>query len=244
MEQINEIKDNTSFETTIYVVEEEKEIIQEVIVKYHTVKYHTEHIICKGKELEEFKKLADNIYEVFLDLEGYKMTLPIKKINGLCCDAIIDIQKIKQGDTRYSIVFKIDSPKLFEEEDGDLINKNYYYENFGFPHEGEFDKDIHILHSLIKIKYLLSNLQYCYDKNKLTTITNDNLELFTSVFESPNVEMCADKCCVCLTTTTNKTKCKHSLCFICWEQIKFIRTDENQEHINCPMCRQNIEIIE
>jgi hypothetical protein len=235
MEQINEIKDNSSS------LEEKVDIpVEEELI----VKYKTEQIICKGEELKEIKKLADNIYEVFLELDGYKLTLPIKKINGLCCDAIIDIHKNKPEDTRYFIIFKIESPKLFEEEDGDLVNKNYYYENFGYIHEDEFDKDTHILHYLIKIKYLLSNLQYCYGSNRLTLTTNDNLELFTSVFESPNLEMICDKCCVCLTTTTNKTKCKHSLCFICWEQIKFIRTDENEEHINCPMCRENIEIID
>jgi len=212
-------------------------IEEEIIVNFIPEGFGLETIICKGEKLKEFKKLADNIYEVFLDLEGYKITLPIKKINGLCCDPIFEIEK--RG-TRYCINFRIESPKLFEEEDGDLVNKCYYFQSLGCPHEDEFDKDIHILHSLIKIIHLLEYLHYCYGKNKLTTITNDNLELFTSVFETPNVEMCADKCCVCLTTTTNKTPCNHPLCFICWEQIKF--HIENGEHkLDCPICRQNIQ---
>ena len=218
--------------------EVEKEVEEELIITFTTNGMGLETVICKGEELKQMKKLADNIYNTFLELEGYKITLPIKKINGLRCDPIFHIDK--RG-TRYCISFKVESSQLFEEEDEDLIIKSYFYNNFGCPNEDEFDKDIHILHSLIKIKYLLENLQYCYASNKLTLYINDNLELLTSVFDNPNIEMCAENCCVCLTTTTNKTPCKHSLCFICWEQIKIHKDEEADEYkLDCPICRENI----
>jgi hypothetical protein len=231
-------------ERPIEAFEEEEEVEE---VKEVSVKYKTDIIICKGEELKKMKEITDNIYDVFLDLDGYKMTLPIKKINGLCCDPIISIQKDTYQSDTFNIDFKIESDKLFKKwDDGEYRKKNYYFEHFGFIHEDEFDKDTHILHILIIIKYLLSNLQYCYGSNRLTLTTNDNLELFTSVFENPNIEMCCDKCCVCLTTTTNKTSCNHSLCFICWEQIK-IQTHEDEDEddeIPCPICRKDIQHID
>lgn len=91
----------------------------------------------------------------------------------------------------------------------------------------------------IKSKYILSNLKYCYVENELT-FTPSPMLLLSSIFENPNVELNCEECCVCNIATTNKTPCSHSLCFICWEQIK----KDEHDNIPCPLCREDISNVE
>jgi len=237
MEEVKQTLDIRNFMGNSSLKKAEIPIEEEVSVMFDTFP-----IICKGEQLKNMKKLADNIYEVFLDIEGYNLTFPIKKIGGLCCEAILDI--FQKNDT-YVVKFKIQSSKIFEEDgEGDYINKKYFHKNLSIVKEDEFDKDTHILHNLIKIEYLLSDLEYCYNLNELTIYPhNINLDLILSIFDNPNVEMNCGDCSVCLTTTNNKTKCNHYLCFICWEQIKIKTNEADDVELPCPLCRTNIQYI-
>jgi hypothetical protein len=206
------------------------------------VMFDTMPITCEGEELKQMKELAYKIYEVFLDIEGYNLTFPITKIGGLCCEAILEIDP---KNNYYLVKFKIQSSKILEEDgQGDYQLKRYFYKLLDYVKQDEFDKDTHILHNLIKIKFILSNLEYCHNLNTLTIYPhNINLDLLLSIFENPNVEMCCDKCSVCLTITRNKTKCNHSLCFICWEQIKIQTNEADDDYLPCPLCREDIIYI-
>lgn len=60
---------------------------------------------------------------------------------------------------------------------------------------------------------------------------------------SKNKEM--DKCCVCFETNVVITKCRHNLCRVCFENIKYeLETDDiYEDEMNyklCPMCRTHI----
>jgi hypothetical protein len=60
---------------------------------------------------------------------------------------------------------------------------------------------------------------------------------------SKNKEM--DKCCVCFETNVVTTKCRHNLCRVCFQNIKYeLETDDiYEDEMNyklCPMCRTHI----
>ena len=73
-------------------------------------------------------------------------------------------------------------------------------------------------------------------------IENDFLNLFK---DFSNIKLDCDVCCVCYEQTHTKTKCNHSLCFLCSENIKLEPEDDDDECLilKCPICRQDSRII-
>ena len=125
------------------------------------------------------------------------------------------------------------------------IEKNYFMEKI-FSQNNKIITINDIIEILLILKYLFYTLKYCYISNMLEFNSFLNLELFTSVYDNPNIEILGEKCCVCFITTTNKTHCKHSLCFKCWEEIKPQQVDQGEYEetiLPCPLCRQNIYYI-
>jgi hypothetical protein len=129
--------------------------------------------------------------------------------------------------------------------DDNTIEKIYYMEKV-YNKNNKIITVMDIIEILLIVKYLLFNLKYCYVSNMLDLNPYINLDLFTSMFDNPNIEMYGEKCCVCFIMTTNKTSCNHYLCFKCWEQVKSQQVDEGEYEetiLPCPLCRKNIYYI-
>jgi hypothetical protein len=171
---------------------------------------------------------------------------PVKSIDGLKCESVLYITYSYNSDTNdynMTIVLNILSNTIMYNDSG--TEKNYYIDKL-LHITNKIITLIDIIEILIILKYLFYNLKYCYVNNMLVLNTYINLDLFTSIFDNPNIELSGEKCCVCFITTTNKTPCKHYLCFKCWEQVKSQQVDEGEYEetiLPCPLCRKNIYYI-
>jgi|694.fasta_scaffold04581_30 hypothetical protein len=221
--------------------------------KQMIVEFNNTQIVCEGTELQMIEEMSLEYIDIILNIESYDdkhyfIKLPIKTINGLLCECSLQFQyylpnKIYQPDIDtdkpfYRVFFKVISPKLSLGEHYNYANKRYYEKKLFEDTQTEYTlTDLTII--FIKSKYLLSNLKYCYVENELT-FKPSHILLLSSIFENPNIELNCEECSVCRITTTNKTPCNHSLCFICWEQIK----ENENEIIPCPLCREDITNVE
>lgn len=53
-----------------------------------------------------------------------------------------------------------------------------------------------------------------------------------------------DECCVCKEYVNTTTKCNHSLCILCFEQIKIVEDEEEETEVRkCPLCREDIDCL-
>jgi len=175
-----------------------------------------------------------------------RIKFPINKIDGLKCEPVLLITysyNLHTNDYNMTIIINIISNTIMYNHC--TTEKIYYMEKI-YNKNNKIITVIDIIELLLIVKYLFFNLKYCYVSNMLELNTFVNLELFTSVFDNPNIEIFGEKCCVCFIATTNKTKCKHSLCFKCWEEIKPQQVEESEYEetiLPCPLCRQNIYYI-
>ena len=92
-----------------------------------------------------------------------------------------------------------------------------------------------------KIMTIFRTVEY----DKLHGFIVDGFKIRNDPVIIPNID---DICCVCRDPCFVKTKCSHTLCLQCWGSI--IKTkypegaDDFDAHINCPMCRQSLNITE
>ena len=210
------------------------------------IKYRNIDIYCEGEEFKKMELLAkDLLHKINVDKVD-QIKFPINSIDGLQCKSILYItysQNLQNSDYNMTITFNILSNNLMY--DNTTFEKIYFIEKV-FNKNNKLITVIDIIEILIILKYLFTNLKYCYVKNMLEINSSLNLELFTSIFENSNIEILGEKCCVCFVTTTNKTPCKHYLCFKCWEQVlpQQVEEEEYEETIlPCPLCRKNIYYI-
>lgn len=244
---MEEIKRGTSLYDLLHQPKEE--------TKQMIVEYNNTQIICEGTELQMIEDMSLEYINSVQDIGSYEnaqylIKLPIKYVNGLLCDCIIKFgyyscERYGSNHThietkKYHLVaLKVISNHLNMGEKYNYQTNKMYYDTKLIE-----DKSSQITHndlmiSIIKAKYILSNLKYCYFENVLTLKPSKILSI-ASIFENPNVKLNCEDCAVCHNSTTNKTSCSHSLCFICWEQIK----ENEEEVIPCPLCREDISNVE
>jgi len=95
----------------------------------------------------------------------------------------------------------------------------------------------------MKLQYILHNYRF----NNYLGIFEDKKNFkniavsLHNVFNTKNIKLINDECCVCMELTRNKTKCNHTICYICWDTIKRTRNDDEFLHKQCPMCRECID---
>ena len=210
------------------------------------INYRNVEIICEGEEYKKMELLANDIYHKLNVDKVDQIKFPINKIDGLKCESILYItysHNLDNDEYNMTITINILSKNLMY--NNITIEKIYFIEKI-FNTINKLITKIDIIEILIILKYLFTNLKYCYVNNMLELNSYINLDLFTSIFENPNIEILGEKCCICFITTTNKTHCKHSLCFKCWEEIKPHQVDQGEYEetiLPCPLCRQNIYYI-
>ena len=210
------------------------------------INYRNIVIVCEGEEYKKMELLAKDIFHKINVDKVDQIKLPINKIDGLKCESVLYITysyNLHTNDYNMTIVINILSNKIMYNECG--IEKIYFVEKV-FNKNNKIITVIDIIEILLILKSLFFNLKYCYVTNMLEFNSFLNLELFTSIFYNPNIEILGEKCCVCFITTTNKTHCKHLLCFKCWEEIKPQQVDQGayeETILPCPLCRKNIYYI-
>jgi hypothetical protein len=217
------------------------------------VEFNNTQIVCEGTELQMIEEMSFEYTDSVQDTDSYDngqylIKLPIKSVNGLNCNCFIKFgyytsQRCRCDDTiieekKYTFA----SLKVFSTH----LNMGENYSSYQMYYDKKIllDQYVPIFHTdimkcIIKAKYLLSNLKYCYFENQLT-LKPSHILLLSSIFENPNIELNCEECSICRITTTNRTPCNHSLCFICWEQIK----ENEDEIIPCPLCREDISNVE
>lgn len=212
------------------------------------IKYRNIDIYCEGEEFKKLELLAkDLLHKINVDKVD-RIKCPINKIDGLKCEPVLLITysyNLHTNDYNMTIIINIMSNTIMY--NNSTTEKNYFMEKL-YTKNNKIITVIDIIKILLIVKYLFFNLKYCYLSNLLELNTSINLDLFTSVFDNPNIEIFGEKCCVCFMITTNKTQCNHSLCFKCWEEIKPQQFEEEEEEyeetiLPCPLCRQNIYYI-
>jgi hypothetical protein len=96
--------------------------------------------------------------------------------------------------------------------------------------------------TLDKMKRKLLELQFStFSGVFITTIPKFQIE--SSFFEDiPTIKFKGNECSICQEITNTKTKCEHYLCVPCFQQIKLIQDEDNEENLlrRCPMCREDI----
>ena len=105
-------------------------------------------------------------------------------------------------------------------------------------------------HAITKVKEMLPVMQFdkLTGRFSLDNITSElEKQCAESLFISPNVKLVYEDCSVCQECTTTKTKCKHPLCYSCWEKIKQVENSNFIENTTtyqlCPICREIINHI-
>ena len=211
------------------------------------IKYRNIDIYCEGEEFKKMELLAKNLLHKMNVDRVDRIKFPINKIDGLKCEPVLLITysyNLHTNDYNMTIIINIMSNTIMYNDT--TTEKNYYMEKI-YNKNNKIITVIDIIEILLILKYLFFNLKYCYVSNMLELNTFGNIDLFTSVFDNPNIEILGEKCCVCFITTTNKTKCNHSLCFKCWEQVQPKLLDDADDYdetiLPCPLCRQNIYYI-
>ena len=223
--------------------------------KQMIVEYNNTQIICEGTELQMIEDMSleyiDSVQDIgSYDNGQYLIKLPIKSVNGLLCYCFLKFgyftserygsdHTLIETKKYYWVALKVFSSHLNMGEKYNYSSYQMYYDKKIL--EDQYVPFVHtdIMKCIIKAKYLLSNLKYCYFENQLT-LKPSHILLLSSIFENPNIELNCEECSICRITTTNKTSCNHSLCFICWEQIK----ENEDEIIPCPLCREDISNVE
>jgi hypothetical protein len=223
--------------------------------KQMIVEYNNTQIICEGTELQMIEDMSleyiDSVQDIgSYDNGQYLIKLPIKSVNGLNCVCMLKFGYLtseRYGSNHtliekkkyYWVALKVFSNHLNLGEKYNFQTYQMYYDKKLIEDKSSQITHTDIMISIIKAKYILSNLKYCYFENELTLKPNKILSI-ASIFENPNVQLSCEDCAVCHNSTTNKTPCSHSLCFICWEQIK----ENEEDNIPCPLCREDISSVE
>ena len=219
------------------------------------VEFNNTQIVCEGTELQMIEEMSLEYIDSVQDTDSYDngqylIKLPIKSVNGLKCICILKFSYITGTKCRsdHTIIeenkYTFASLKVMSNHlnMGEKYNYNFYkmyYDKHILEEQTSPITHTDIMKCIIKAKYLLSNLKYCYFENELT-LKPSHILLLSSIFENPNIELNCEECSICRITTTNRTPCNHSLCFICWEQIK----ENEDEIIPCPLCREDISNVE
>ena len=122
----------------------------------------------------------------------------------------------------------------------DVESKNIYSDETPLVFLTRFFYDIPISNPIIdaddfitKFKKIVNSLSFDKEKGIVTDgrdIKDNNF--FRDLIQNPNISFIElDTCAVCFDKTRTKTPCEHTLCFVCWSNMK-TKT--------CPICREEL----
>ena len=200
------------------------------------------------------EQLAESVIEYFIGDEnklkyGGYIVFPIKKIDNVPCGVILKCRK-QQNSNTYYLSFHIESKRIMNE------NMDFYemYNNHFNIFDGRQptkEEIMDLFENIIKDIGVLRFSKYhgkFYNKNPGKPDITEQLSVLLS--DIPTIELLHDNCCVCMDKTCVKTKCEHSLCIECWQNIKPQQRgadrcdneddDEEDEIMACPICRKQL----
>jgi hypothetical protein len=149
-------------------------------------------------------------------IDDKMMILPITEIDGVTCDARLDI--CHRGKVQH-VRFQIHA---------DYQDEVLFYKVFD---EETTHEDI------VAFIKTIRNMKYCKTMNKITLDSAEDEkyherkffeELLTADGEACNFKTCYDKCPVCLDNCYNRLSCGHHLCLHCESKLTKKK---------CPQCR-------
>lgn len=105
------------------------------------------------------------------------------------------------------------------------------------------------VNSFDEAKVILKNIKLDNYVGKFVLQNNnkriDDLNYWSDTFkDASHISFVGEECCICLQKfTSTETKCGHTLCLQCADQIiKAINDDDDTEIIPCPLCRCDITL--
>lgn len=166
------------------------------------------------------------MYEELIEslIENEPMCLPIESVSGIKCNVFI--RKYTWNEIK-RIVLKIKSHKTEYNPHGEDIEHEYWSDSESIENIGK------LFETLGKLKY---DRLHC----RFTVKPQINWSFLEKI---ETVKMAYDMCCVCHEQTLHKTKCEHTCCADCIDQLKPTpdEDDEDETHILCPVCRTDLE---
>ena len=180
----------------------------------------------------------------------FEYVLPIDLIDEMpiSCELYIQTRSCKKISLfiKSRIIHFVEGKKIYFAQD--LL---YDYTNQG-DDELRIYLDEEIKKIITDLCELLSSLKFNKLKGRFlstlnyseTIIYENSLEYETEFYENwkkmldfPNIKLIYNECSVCSCVTETKTKCSHTLCYVCWEHIKVANTGDDFLYQNCPICR-------
>jgi hypothetical protein len=187
-------------------------------------------------KIKNYSAILLNKYEA----EIYKLTskkpnvfikIPIKSI-----DKVKVYVKLKLLDS--AVILDISLDGIYENDNIEDVLLHSIFFSIG-------DKDFTDVAKFILVELNELRLNMAGELTKKKDIDDELLE-YELLSGLDNIELDADQCCVCNNITKTKTKCNHCLCYRCMTHIKPVKVSDDDEDlydIPCPICRQDIRIL-
>jgi hypothetical protein len=169
-----------------------------------------------------------------------QLLLPIKKVKNINVEVTITKTNKKFYEmTIIPLEFRVEENALLEES-VDRMPMDNTEEDF-------------IYRTVRRMLYILKNIKIDkYNGRFVAFQSHEQLAkralLWTNFYqefkEDENIVLTINECCVCFTLTETTTSCDHAVCLECISRLRTETEDDNDDHKNCPMCRQRIYFLQ
>jgi len=180
--------------------------------------------------IETHQKLARYLH-INLDKIN-NIQLPVKQINNVNCNVYI----LKINNSIKLLITAKNISYTYDNDDDDYKKLKYYEKTIS----SKCDEKDDYMHAIQQIYESLRLLRFDKINGVFKNIDEiDDINILEELLNDVNINSYIESCCICTDKTYTKTHCNHSLCYVCWDQIK---CNENYE-IKCPLCRKDINNI-
>lgn len=164
----------------------------------------------------------------------------IKSICGINCDVQLNFGFNLWDDepNDFNVILKIVHSNMFDQESSESII--LYHGVIG--RYKKFDRE-NISAILDKVKLQLSKLEFSIYSGLLVPYQSTRLAEIDFFQDIPSIKCDGEECPVCKENiVATKTYCGHYLCVPCFQNIKLIQDEDDDENEirRCPMCREEI----
>ena len=171
-----------------------------------------------------------------------QILLPIKKIKNINVE--VTINKVNKKFYELSVIpleFRMKDNALLEET-VDRVPADDTEEDFLYR---AVRRMLYILKN-IKIDKYYGRFVAFQSQEQLAKRALQWADFYQEFKEDDNIVLTINECCVCFTLTETTTNCGHAVCLECISNLNTATDDEddNDEHKNCPMCRQRIFFLQ
>lgn len=166
----------------------------------------------------------------------------IKSIHGINCDVHLNLGFGIWDDepNDFNVLLKIVHSNMFDSEDCEPVILHHNV----IGRYKKFDRE-NISSILDKIKLVLSKLQFNIYTGQFIIYQSTTLAEIDFFKDVESINCLGEECPICKEhIITTKTKCGHYICVPCYQQIKLVKEDDDEDEDNfikkCPICREHI----